>query len=124
MKPLVLIESPYAGEVEAHLKYLYNALTDSIRRGEAPFASHGFYTYFLNDLDPEERALGVELGYRWMSVVSKVVFYTDLGWSPGMIAALQRADDYGPPLQVVLRALTLRKPILPPLASEREFVKE
>ena len=37
---LVVVESPYAGDVEANLAYLRRAMRDCLLRGEAPFASH------------------------------------------------------------------------------------
>lgn len=40
----VIIESPYAGNVEANATYLRRCLRDSLLRGEAPFASHAIYT--------------------------------------------------------------------------------
>lgn len=82
----VIIESPYAGDVERNLRYLRACMRDSLLRGEAPFASHGLYTQLgvLDDLNPEERKLGINAGFAWRSSAELVVFYLDLGWSPGM----------------------------------------
>lgn len=41
---LVIIESPYAGDVDRNLEYLRAAMRDCLKRGEAPFASHALYT--------------------------------------------------------------------------------
>lgn len=89
----VIIESPYAGDVEANMAYAYAAVMDSLRRGEAPFASHIFYTQFLDDDVPEERMRGIESGFAWWSSADLVVFYTDLGWSRGMLAARERLHE-------------------------------
>lgn len=43
-KPFVIIESPFAGEVEENIKYARQCLRDSILRGEVPFVSHLLYT--------------------------------------------------------------------------------
>ena len=88
----VIIESPYAGDIEKNLTYLRRCLRDSLSRGEAPFASHGLYTQVgvLNDNDPEERKKGIEAGYAWWPGAATIVFYTDLGWSSGMIKARDR----------------------------------
>ncbi len=44
----VIIESPFAASngysVEENLAYLRAAMRDCLKRGEAPFASHGLYT--------------------------------------------------------------------------------
>jgi hypothetical protein len=41
---LVIIESPYAGEVEANVAYARACMRDSLGHGEAPIASHLLYT--------------------------------------------------------------------------------
>lgn len=83
----VIIESPYAGEVETNLRYLRACMRDSLLRGEAPFASHGLYTQpgVLDDT-LMEREIGMLAGFAWREV-AQTVFYMDLGWSPGMIRA-------------------------------------
>lgn len=93
----VIIESPYQGDVERNLRYLRACLRDSLLRGEAPFASHGLYTQpgVLDDHDPEQRRLGIEAGFAWWTGLVVIIFYVDLGWSPGMQAALGRAKSFG-----------------------------
>lgn len=85
----VIIESPYQGDVERNLRYLRACLRDSLLRGEAPFASHGLYTQpgVLDDHDQEQRRMGIEAGFSWWIGAAAVVFYTDLGWSIGMLGA-------------------------------------
>ena len=89
---LVVIESPFAGNVEHNLAYVRAAMADCIRRGEAPYASHALFTQpgVLDDTKPEERTLGIEMGFMWGSKASCRVFYVDLGWSRGMKAALTK----------------------------------
>lgn len=91
----IVIESPYAGEIERNTAYLKRALKDSISRGEAPFASHGFYPAVLDESLLTERDLGIKCGFEWMSVAEAVAFYVDLGWSPGMRRAKKRATKLG-----------------------------
>jgi hypothetical protein len=83
---LVIIESPYAGDVERNVEYARRAMRDSISRGECPIASHLLYTQpgILDDSIPSERERGVALGHAWMVVADAVIFYTDLGISTGM----------------------------------------
>jgi hypothetical protein len=40
----VLLESPYAGDVDGNLHYARAAMRDCLHLGEAPFASHLLYT--------------------------------------------------------------------------------
>lgn len=86
---LVIIESPFAGEVEANIAYAKRAVHDCLLRGEAPIASHLLFTQpgILDDDKPEERKLGIEAGLAWYLAADKIVFYTDRGWSRGMLAA-------------------------------------
>ena len=105
----VIIESPYAGDISRHIDYLRLCMADSLRRGEAPYASHGLYTQpgVLDDTVPEERALGIEAGFVWRNVAEASVIYVDMGMSSGMRAGIKHALDMGHPITV--RALGLGK---------------
>lgn len=94
---LVIIESPYAGDVERNVRYARACMADSLARGEAPLASHLLYTQpgILDDRIPEERIQGIEAGLAWGRCASLSAFYVDLGMSPGMELGLARARDAG-----------------------------
>lgn len=92
---LVIIESPYTGDVELHVAYARKALLDSLRRGEAPIASHLLYTQVLDDAKPEERAHGIAAGLAWRRAPVLPAFYVDLGWSSGMERARRMYRDEG-----------------------------
>jgi len=97
LKPLVIIESPFAGDVEANITYARKCVADSVHRGEAPIASHLLFTQpgILNDDIPGERALGIEAGLAWYRVADKCVVYVDRGWSRGMNEGVERARLFG-----------------------------
>jgi hypothetical protein len=100
---LVIIESPYAGDIEANVAYARKAMADSIRYyGEAPIASHLLYTQpgVLDDALPHERALGIAAGLAWRAVANEAIFYIDRGWSSGMIAAKELYDQEGFPYSI------------------------
>jgi hypothetical protein len=88
----VIVESPYAGDVEQNERYARAALADCLRRGEAPFASHLLYTQpgVLDDGNAEERHKGIVAGFAWREAAALTVFYIDLGFSSGMEMALVR----------------------------------
>jgi len=94
-KPLVIIESPYGGDIERNTEYARVCLLDSLRRGEAPIASHLLHTQVLDDMRPDERELGIEAGLAWYRVAEKCVVYGDHGISRGMIAGIERAKRLG-----------------------------
>jgi hypothetical protein len=97
----VILESPYAGDVERNVAYARAALRDSLRRGEAPIASHLLYTQpgVLDDSVPEERRLGIDAGLEWGEVAEATVVYEDLGISPGMEQGIARAEREGRPIE-------------------------
>jgi hypothetical protein len=96
---LVIVESPFAGDVERNLEYLRAALRDCLRRGEAPFASHAIYPQVLNDNHPEERVRGIAAGFAWRKVADATVVYTDLGTSLGMRYGIVDAAQAGHPVE-------------------------
>ena len=92
---LVIIETPYSGDVEANTAYARACLLDSLRRGEAPIASHLLHTQVLDDMQPDERTLGIEAGLAWYRVATKCVVYSDRGISAGMEMGISRAEEHG-----------------------------
>lgn len=90
----VILETPYAGSVALHLRYLRACMRDCLLRGEAPFASHHLYTApgVLRDELPEERDHGILAGFAWRALASSTVFYIDLGWSRGMVQGREAAE--------------------------------
>lgn len=90
---LVIIESPFTGNVELNQEYARAAMKDCLLKGEAPYASHLLYTQkgVLDDKDKDQRKLGIEAGLCWGKMASKTVVYTDLGISEGMRQGIERA---------------------------------
>lgn len=100
---LVVLESPYAGDIARNLAYARAAVRDCLRRGEAPLASHLLYTQVLDDWAASERALGMEAGFAWGALSSTVVVYDDLGISNGMREGIERAKKRG--AEIIVRRL-------------------
>lgn len=95
---LVIIESPYAGEIDRNVTYARRCVRDSLSRGEAPIASHLLYTQpgILNDSIQSERQWGIDAGLAWHAAQVMTAVYTDLGISRGMeygIAAALKAGN-------------------------------
>jgi hypothetical protein len=92
----VVVESPFAGDVEKNLRYLRACLADCLKRGEAPFASHGLYTQpgVLRDEEPAERLKGIMAGLSIAKALgAPSVVYTDLGISKGMQVGIEHARE-------------------------------
>ena len=96
----VVVESPYAGNIERNAAYARRCLWDSLKRGEAPIASHLLFPGFLRDEIPEERALGIEAGLAWVKVADRMVVYVDYGISSGMENAMSRARLHNIPIEL------------------------
>ena len=98
---LVVLESPYAGDVAANEAYARACMRDCLAQGEAPFASHLLYTQpgVLDDTDPGERAAGIYAGLQWARHADKAVVYTDHGISAGMQLGIARHEVNGLPVE-------------------------
>lgn len=98
---LVILESPYAGDVERNVRYARAAMRDCLMRGEAPLASHLLYTQdgVLDDNVPAERQHGIDAGLAWGRVAEATVVYADLGISRGMQQGIDRAQREGRPVE-------------------------
>ena len=64
----VILESPYAGDVERNIEYAKLCMKHSLTMGEAPLLSHLLYTQVLDDTIPIEPLLK-SLGYFYYIVV-------------------------------------------------------
>ena len=97
MPRLVIVESPFEGDIEENIKYARRCMRDCFMRGEYPFASHLLYTQegILNDEIPKERELGIEAGLSWGKLAEATIVYTDLGISKGMGQGIARAKKEG-----------------------------
>ena len=97
----VILESPYAGDIEANIAYGRRCVRDSVLRGEAPIASHLLYTQpgILDDSKPDERQLGIDAGLSWRCVAEATVVYEDLGITRGMYYGISAAKEAGLPVE-------------------------
>ena len=102
--PLVIIESPFSGDVVRNKQYLTDAILDCIRKGENPYASHQMLTGALDDTDAKQSSLGMQLGMQMYNYATKCVVYLDLGMSRGMGEGVETARQKGVP--VVYRSIT------------------
>jgi len=98
----VVIESPYAGDIERNMRYLRACMRDCIlNHNEAPYASHALYTQpgVLRDEVPEERKMGIEAGFVFRPLTKRTVVYTDLGYSTGMKYGIKHATEIEHPIE-------------------------
>lgn len=98
---LVILESPWAGDIETNKEYARACVRDSLSRGEAPLASHLMYAAsgVLDDDVWEQRILGMQAGLEWGRVAEATVVYTDRGISAGMKHGIAIANHFGRPVE-------------------------
>jgi len=98
---LVILESPFAGDVQRNVRYARDCVRDCLKRGESPYVSHLLFTQpgILDDDIPEERELGIQAGFAWRNQAEMTVVYTDLGISTGMKYGIKHAEDNGIPIE-------------------------
>jgi hypothetical protein len=98
---LVIVESPYAGDLSLNVLYARKCVRDALLRGEAPLASHLLYTQpgILKDEIPEERALGIAAGLAWGPLADATVVYVDYGITKGMEQGIANAQISGRPVE-------------------------
>ena len=91
---IVIVETPYAGNVDRNVVYAKAAMLDCLERNEWPFASHLLYPQVLDDTNPDERAMGIQAGFGIAAALgyqAKRVVYYDLGVSAGMRSGIEHA---------------------------------
>lgn len=98
---LVILESPYAGDINENIRYAKACVRDCLMRNESPLASHLLFTQddILRDYVKSERKLGIDAGLAWSAVSEATVVYTDLGISDGMLEGIRVAQDNGKPIE-------------------------
>lgn len=95
----VVLESPWAGDVEKNRLYALCCLRDMFNRNEAPMASHLLYPPALDAFTPEARERGMQSGWVWTEVAELVAVYTDRGITEGMIRGIARAESLDIPVE-------------------------
>tara|TARA_R100000781_G_scaffold114597_2_gene85837 strand:+ start:593 stop:913 length:321 start_codon:yes stop_codon:yes gene_type:complete len=91
---LVIIESPYMGNVKSNVAYARKCMSDSLLRGESPFASHLLYTQVLDDTKEIERLTGMSRAFNWYRHADLMAVYTDKGISKGMEMGMEVAEQF------------------------------
>lgn len=102
---LVYVESPFKGEnlelTARNVYYVRICVRDCLKRGEAPYASHLFFTQagILNDAIQEERDLGIAAGQAMGDKFDLRAVYQDFGISRGMQYGIERAKKLDQPIE-------------------------
>lgn len=76
-------------------------MQDSLRRGEAPLATHLLYAHsgVSDDTNPVDRKHCIDAGLAWGKFAEATVVYTDRGISEGMKYGIENAKKCRRPVE-------------------------
>lgn len=97
---LVVIESPFSGDVQRNVEYARQAMRRVIESGNTPFASHLLYTQVLDDSIPQEREIGIRSGLAIYRKADECAVFAKYGCSSGMKTGILAAIEHGVPIRV------------------------
>lgn len=97
---LIYVASPYAGDIEKNTEFAKRACRHVAEQGHAFFAPHLLYPQLLNENDPNERQLGLDMGLAMLSRCDELWCYGER-ISFGMHLEIEEADKLGIPVRRV-----------------------
>ena len=100
MSKLVYIASPLSGDVERNLDFARQACRYAISQGATPFAPHLLYTQMLDDGDPAERQLGIDMGNQMLGLCGALWLCANR-ISAGMEGERKLAESLGIPARQI-----------------------
>lgn len=92
---LCYVCSPYRGDVARNVAYAQELTGRAVRRGLVPITPHLYITQALDDNDPGERALGMEVGLRLLEPCKYIMIGGYFGISQGMRHEIEAAHRLG-----------------------------
>ena len=97
---LIYVASPYAGDIEQNTEYARRACRHVMNEGHAFFAPHLLYPQLLDDSNPQERQLGLNMGLAMLPRCDELWCYGDR-ISYGMHLEIEEAVRIGIPVRRV-----------------------
>lgn len=95
---LVYICSPFAGDIENNLRFARAACHYAADHGCTPLAVHLLYPQILNDADPVEREVGIQMGLRVLASCDELWICGER-ISQGMSSEIAEARRLGIPIR-------------------------
>ncbi len=100
MDQLIYIASPLSGDVQRNLDFARRACRYAIAQGATPFAPHLLYPQMLDDNDPAERQLGIDMGSQMLKLCQELWLCGDRV-STGMADEWKTAKELGIPVRQI-----------------------
>lgn len=97
-RKLVFICSPFAGDIEGNTERARRYGRFAVTKNAVPFIPHLLFPQFLNEDDPEERRLGIDMGMHVLKLCKEIwVFGNRI--SSGMAVEINKAKSLGIPIK-------------------------
>ena len=95
--PLVFICSPYRGDTQTNEQHARTYCSLAVSQGCIPFAPHLLFTQFLDDVQLEERRLGLHMGMEMLRLCDALWAFDEP--TQGMRAEMKLAERMGIPVR-------------------------
>lgn len=116
----IYVASPYSGDIERNTEYAKNACRFVIKQGYAFFCPHLLYPNILQENNPKERQLGLDMGLAMMESCDELwVFGKHI--SKGMAMEMKRAKEINMP--IVYQKFEVTQTAIPTFHSKNFEVK-
>lgn len=100
MKRIIYVCSPFRGDEEANAEKARNYSRQLVMKGLIPFAPHLLFPQFLDDKNPDERALALKMNLTFLKHCQALWVFGDT-ISEGMKLEIDVANELGIPVQYV-----------------------
>lgn len=97
---IIYAASPYAGDIEKNTEFAKKACRHIMEQGHVFFAPHLLYPAILDENQPKERQLGMEMGIAMLPACDELWCYGD-HISQGMMMEMEEARQMGIPIRRV-----------------------
>ena len=97
-RPLIYVCSPYSGDIEHNISRARGYCRYVISKGGIPIASHLLFPQFLDEMDREERELGLSFALILVCKCHEIWVFGDRV-SEGMAREIKKAKDWGIPVR-------------------------
>ena len=98
---MIFIASPYAGDVKKNIEFAKQACQYVLNEGNAFFCPHLLYPQVLDDNNPEERKIGMNIGKQLLKKCDELWVFGDK-ISQGMFEEIEFARKNGIPIKRIL----------------------
>jgi len=100
-KRLIYICSPCRGDIEKNIIKAQGYCREAVELfpDVIPIAPHVYFTQFLDELNPDERALGMDMGIALLDICDELWVYGIENPSEGMSREIEYAREHGIPIR-------------------------